>query len=359
MAHYDKDYSALRAEVIESLYPADQLLALYMVQRAQDGDNVAAHRIVNAYAPVWRGVARGRYEESFCKADRGIILGDIEGYAYDTCVSALMGHRLQTVEAIKAKEGPVSVEDLTTLLNPQKLKKQWELNVEVGPRITNTAVFIYLLKRTLDDDLEITEPLYTPGGRGTSLPWDSPAKLDRLVDDCAWVLFHGMLPELATAEDPWINANRFDPVRARWNLAGFFKMVVESKLSDIYEKEYVRRVDGKRVFNVTFSLDREQEGHEGQTYSLNDKVADQSNMEEQVESVLDGEAMKKVLNKARARMPTGDRALLDRMLEWLKPNDRVNLSQMARELGKDRKTLKSFFLRARILLAKEGVEELL
>lgn len=58
-------------------------------------------------------------------------------------------------------------------------------------------------------------------------------------------------------------------------------------------------------------------------------------------------------------MPTGDRALLDRMLEWLKPNDRVNLSQMARELGKDRKTLKSFFLRARILLAKEGVEELL
>ncbi|MCZ6866302.1 MAG: hypothetical protein O7E55_03095, partial [Chloroflexi bacterium] len=196
------------------------------------------------------------------------------------------------------------------------------------------------------------------GGRGTSLPWDSPAELDRLVDYCAWVLLHGMLPEIATAEDPWVNANRFDPGRAKWDLAGFFKMVVEARLLDIFEKEYTHQVDGKRVPKVATSLDQEREDEEGYIYSIGDMIPASSNMEEEVEAILESEARTRALNKVRTQMSPADRELWDRLLQ-LQESQRVNLSQFARALGKNRKTLRRFMDRVRPLLEKEGVSELL
>ena len=286
-----EDYSKLRSEVLESLYPADQLLALYMVQKAQDGDYESAHRIVEAYSPEWRAKAT-EWGEKFENVDPARTIEDIIYYTHNICIGALMGHNLQAVEVGRSSAQPFSMEDLATLLNPKKLKERLEFNEREGPLRTSLAVFIYLTNRIVGREPDNSKPFPLDYDWGTTLPSAFTGPFDLILENCANILLFESLPGVHTAEDPQVNSNRFNPAKAKWNLRSFFRTVVDHRLRDIYEREYTYEKEGKRITNdvkVPERLDKEITDKEGEHQPFGHTLESRGlQVEEEVERILFG-----------------------------------------------------------------------
>ncbi len=264
------DYTKLREDVLESDYPVDQVLTLYLIGRAQDGDREAAARIAYAYYPSWaRSANKCYYNYQFGK-NGAYGLEDIHGIAIDVCIAFIMGNSLNTLKAnlgiIKGREesrkkgkkpSPFPINTLATTLTPEALEDNYLMNRDELPEVNLLAILIYLTNRfygVLPSNTDI-ESL----NEHKPIPYFLHSLNQLSVrEDCEFVLLQSCIAEIVSAEGEWQNCRRFNPALGGWDIEKLLQRKVKDTLWRIRERhstteERYRPICGDLCFEWTSS----------------------------------------------------------------------------------------------------------